>query len=116
MSYLRKQFCDRAEVKLCKAQSRNLCADYAVCFGPEDGNYSVRCRTAFYLCRPRPAVTLYCVRICPRGIRRIHEINSIAANSVPPKPTKTLSMGGPLRITKEYASTTTKVIRFSLKF
>ena len=38
-----KQLCDRAEVNMCKAPSCKICTDYAVCFGPEDGQASVGC-------------------------------------------------------------------------
>ncbi len=30
-----KQLCEQAEVMLCKAPGCNVCADYAICFGPE---------------------------------------------------------------------------------
>jgi len=38
-----KQLCDRAEVNMCKAPSCKICTDYAVCFGPEDGQASTGC-------------------------------------------------------------------------
>lgn len=38
-----KLLCERAEVKMCKAPSCNVCTDYAACFGPEDGPPSVGC-------------------------------------------------------------------------
>ncbi len=35
-----KQLCEQAEVNLCKAPSCKVCADYALCFGPEEGGPS----------------------------------------------------------------------------
>jgi len=35
-----KQLCEQAEVNLCKAPSCKVCADYALCFGPEEGGRS----------------------------------------------------------------------------
>jgi nitrogen fixation protein NifQ len=37
-----KQLCEQAEVNLCKAPSCKVCADYALCFGPEVGGPSTR--------------------------------------------------------------------------
>jgi len=35
--FLYKQLCDKAEISVCRAPSCSVCADLAVCFGPEDG-------------------------------------------------------------------------------
>lgn len=35
--FLYKQLCDREDIHICKAPNCEVCTDFAICFGPEDG-------------------------------------------------------------------------------
>lgn len=36
--FLYKSLCEREDIRVCKAPNCEICSDYAVCFGPEDGS------------------------------------------------------------------------------